>query len=256
MNSVIESKTAIGSKWKWVLGFVVLVALAAGIGLAIHFKGLTNLRPAVEDALLRLGAWAPLAFILIYIVACVALIPASILTLAAGAVFGVIKGAVYVNIAATLGATAAFLNGRYLARDSVARKIGGHARFEAIDRAVADEGWKIVFLTRLCPILPFFLLNYAFGLTRVRLKDYFWASWLGMIPGTTLFVYIGSLANPAEARRGPIGWTLKILGLVLLVVISVYLTRIARKGLSRRISDPPDAGGEESIRSRRTTERK
>src|SRR5690606_28498352 len=112
----------------------------------------------------------------------VLLIPGSALTLGAGALFGVFWGTVYASTGATLGATCAFLIGRYLARDWVAARIARRPAFVAIDRAVAEEGWKIVGLTRLSPIFPFVLLNYAFGLTRVSLRDYVFASWLGMLP--------------------------------------------------------------------------
>ncbi|MGC2277764.1 MAG: TVP38/TMEM64 family protein, partial [Candidatus Binatus sp.] len=119
------------------------------------------------DWIRGLGALAPVAFIAIYIVACVAFLPGSILTIGAGVIFGVVRGSIYVSIAATLGATAAFLVGRYVARDWVSKRLEGNAKFKAIDEAVGREGWKMVFLTRLSPVFPFNLLNYAYGLTRV-----------------------------------------------------------------------------------------
>ena len=142
-----------------------------------------------------LGPWGPFFYTVIYILACVFFIHGSILTLGAGVLFGVVKGSIIVSIAATLGATCAFLVGKYLARDWVAKKIQANPRFQAIDEAVAREGWKIVGLTRLSPVFPFNLLNYAYGLTRVSLRDYFLASWVGMMPGTVMYVYIGSLAG-------------------------------------------------------------
>ena len=113
-----------------------------------------------------LGNWGPLMFILIYILACVLFLPGSLLTLGAGVLFGVMRGAVIVSIASTVGATAAFLVGRLLARDWVAKRIQTAPKFKAIDEAVAVEGWKIVGLLRLSPVFPFSLLNYALGLTR------------------------------------------------------------------------------------------
>src|SRR3984957_3419189 len=155
------------------------------------------------DWIRGLGPLAPVAFIAIYIVACVAFLPGSILTIGAGVIFGVVRGSIYVSIAATLGATAAFLVGRYLARDWVSARLEGNAKFKAIDEAVGKEGWKMVILTRLSPVFPFNLLNYAYGLTSVSLRDYFFASWAGMIPGTILYVYIGSLrGGPARAAGG------------------------------------------------------
>lgn len=185
----------------------------------------------------------PALFILIYIFACVFFIPGSALTLGAGAVFGVIKGSIYVSIGSTLGATAAFLVGRYIARDWIARKIEKNEKFAAIDRAVGAEGWKIVGLTRLSPIFPFSLLNYAFGLTKVSLRDYVLASWIGMMPGTVMYVYLGSLARlGVEAQNATTAQTArKIVGLLATVAVTVYVTRIARKALAKRI--PAQAGG-------------
>jgi len=187
-----------------------------------------------------LGALAPVAFIAIYIAACVAFVPGSILTIGAGVIFGVVRGSIYVSIAATLGATAAFLVGRYLARGWVSARLEGNAKFKAIDEAVGTQGWKIVVLTRLSPVFPFNLLNYAYGLTRVTLRDYFLASWAGMIPGTILYVYIGSLSGDLAraagggARRTPAGWALTAVGFVATVAVAVYATRIGARALREK----------------------
>jgi uncharacterized membrane protein YdjX (TVP38/TMEM64 family) len=192
------------------------------------------------DWIRGLGALAPIAFIAIYIAACVAFLPGSILTIGAGVIFGVVRGSIYVSIAATLGATAAFLVGRYLARDWVSARLEGNAKFKAIDEAVGKEGWKIVILTRLSPVFPFNLLNYAYGLTRVTLRDYFFASWLGMIPGTILYVYIGSLSGDlaraagGSAKRTPAGWALTAVGFVATVAVAVYATRIGARALREK----------------------
>ena len=134
------------------------------------------------------GAVGGIAFILLYIVASVAFLPGSILTLGAGVVFGVFLGSVYVFIGATIGAIAAFLVGRYLARGWVASKIAGNEKFAAVDNAVGREGLKIVLLTRLSPVFPFNLLNYAYGVTGVSLKDYILGT-IGILPGTVMYVY-------------------------------------------------------------------
>ena len=150
--------------------------------------------------------------------------------------FGVVRGSVLVSLASTLGATCAFLLGRYLARNWVAKKIEGRASFAAVDRAVANEGWKIVLLTRLSPVFPFTLLNYAFGLTRVSLRDYVLASWIGMMPGTVMYVYLGSLARAGVANheRTPTEWALYGVGLIATVAVAVVATRIARRALAKR----------------------
>ncbi len=191
----------------------------------------------------RLGYIGGLAFILIYIIATVAFLPGSILTLGAGVVFGVILGSIYVFIGATLGAIAAFLVGRYLARGWIDKKIEGNQKFAAIDKAVAHEGFKIVLLTRLSPVFPFNLLNYAFGVTGVRLKDYALAS-IGMFPGTVMYVYIGSLAGDLARIGGEnqptdptIQWIIRIVGLIATVAVTVYVTHIARKALAEKVSE-------------------
>ncbi len=186
------------------------------------------------------GPWGPVCFILRYWLACVFLIPGSLLTLGAGVVFGVARGTVLVSVAATLGATAAFLVGRYLARDWVAAKVEANPKFKAIDEAVAKEGWKIVLLTRLSPAFPFNLLNYGFGLTRVSLRDYFFASWAGMLPGTALFVYAGSLAGDLAAlgrgrSRTPAEWALYGIGLAATLGVTWFATRLARRALAERV---------------------
>ena len=187
----------------------------------------------------QLGPSGPIFFIGIYVVATVLFIPGSVLTLGAGAVFGVLWGSIYVSLAATLGATCAFLVGRYLARDAIARRIAGNERFAAIDRAVASEGWKIVGLTRLSPVFPFTLLNYAFGITRVKLGHYILASWIGMMPGTVMYVYLGSLAKAAsgERTRTTGEWLLYAIGLLATVAVTVFVTRIAKKALAKQISE-------------------
>jgi len=190
-----------------------------------------------------LGGWGGVAFIAIYVVATIAFLPGSILTLGAGVVFGVLLGSVYVFVGATLGAIAAFLVGRYLARDWVSNKLAGNQDFAAIDAAVAREGFKIVLLTRLSPVFPFNLLNYAFGITGVSLKDYALGS-IGMIPGTLLYIYIGSLAGDlarigtANQPTNPtLQWMIRIIGLIATIAVTLYVTRIARKALSEKVND-------------------
>jgi uncharacterized membrane protein YdjX (TVP38/TMEM64 family) len=191
-----------------------------------------------------LGAIAPIAFIFIYIVATVAFLPGSVLTLGAGVLFGIIQGSLYVFVGATIGATLAFLVGRYLARGWISKKIAGNSKFSAIDRAVGQEGFKIVLLTRLSPVFPFNLLNYGLGVTGVALKDYVLAS-VGMIPGTIMYVYIGSLAgsiatigSDTDTNANPVAqWAIRIVGLIATVTVTLYVTKIARKALDESI-DP------------------
>ncbi|MEO1340184.1 MAG: TVP38/TMEM64 family protein [Cyanobacteria bacterium J06635_13] len=195
-----------------------------------------------------LGAIAPIAFMLIYVVATVAFLPGSVLTLGAGVLFGVVQGSLYVFIGSTIGATLAFLVGRYLARGWISQKIAGNQKFSAIDRAVGQEGFKIVALTRLSPVFPFNLLNYGLGVTGVSLKDYVLAS-IGMIPGTIMYVYIGSLAGSiatigGETNANPVAqWAIRIIGFVATVAVTLYVTKIARKALDESIdsTEAPNA---------------
>src|SRR2546428_9111738 len=128
-----------------------------------------------------IGPWGAVLFGAVYVPAAVLLVPGSLLTLGTGFVFGLAKGTVIVSLGSTAGAAAAFLVGRTLAHDWVARRTAGRPRLAAIGRAVEIEGFKIVLLTRLSPVLPFNLLNYAFGLTAVPFRTYVVASWVGML---------------------------------------------------------------------------
>ena len=188
-----------------------------------------------------LGPWRLVLFAILYIIATISLLPGFVLTLGAGALFGVIWGSILVSLSSISGASLAFLIGRHLARDWVEKKIRGNQKFEAIDRAVAREGWKIVGLTRLSPIFPFNLVNYAFGLTQIKLKDYFFASWIGMLPGTFMYVYIGSLGSDVaafgttECSPTSAEWVLRVMGLLATVFLIFYLTRTAGRALEKRV---------------------
>lgn len=189
-----------------------------------------------------LGAWGPAVFVLGYVVASVVGVPGSLLTLAAGAIFGVAAGTLWAFAGATAGAATAFLVGRYVARGVVERRVGGDPRFAAIDRAVAAEGRRIVFLLRLSPAVPFTLLNYLLGLTRVRFVDFLAAS-VGMLPGTVLYVYYGKLAGDvaatrATAPRGAPYYLVLGLGLAATIAVTALLARLARRALRDAVGDP------------------
>jgi uncharacterized membrane protein YdjX (TVP38/TMEM64 family) len=230
-----------------VLVLVGMILLAAPVQAETVANSGFNPQELLRNALQwvnDLGAIAPIAFMLIYIVATVAFLPGSVLTLGAGVLFGIIQGSLYVFVGATIGATLAFLVGRYLARGWISKKIAGNPKFNAIDRAVGQEGLKIVLLTRLSPVFPFNLLNYGLGVTGVALKDYVLAS-VGMIPGTIMYVYIGSLAGSiatiggdTDANANPVAqWAIRIIGLIATVAVTLYVTKIARKALDESITD-------------------
>ncbi|RUS94031.1 TVP38/TMEM64 family protein [Trichormus variabilis] len=203
-----------------------------------------NLTEIIKNALYwidSLGTIGAIAFIGIYIIATIAFLPAAILTLGAGVVFGVFWGSIYVFVGATLGAIAAFLIGRYVARNWVDKKIAGNKQFAAIDKAVSKKGFKIVFLTRLSPLFPFNLLNYALGITGVSFKDYFLGS-VGMIPGTIMYVYIGSFAGnialigtEAQPTNMTLTWVIKIVSFIATLAVTIYVTNVAKKALEEEV---------------------
>lgn len=227
-----------------VLGLAVLALLIFGGRSAAAYV------PRFAAWVEGLGALGPVVFVLGYAAATVAFIPGSVLTLAAGAIFGVAKGTVFTLLGATLGASLAFLVARYLARGAIERRIAGNPRFAAIDRAVGREGFKIVALLRLSPVFPFNLLNYSLGLTKVRFLHYFAAS-IAMLPGTLLYVYYGAAAGSLAAAIGGVGgktekgagdWVVLGLGLVATVAVTTYVTRLAGKALRQEIGTEENHG--------------
>jgi uncharacterized membrane protein YdjX (TVP38/TMEM64 family) len=216
----------------------IAAVLAAVAALVLLGRWLGGSLPAFAQWVEGLGVWGPTVFVAGYVAAVVAFVPASLLTLVAGALFGVAKGTAIVFVAAVLGSSAAFLIARHLARRAIERRIAGDARFAAIDRAVGAEGRKIVLLLRLSPAFPFNLLNYGLGLTRVSFRDYLMAS-VGMLPGTLLYVYLGkiagdvaALAGGARPAGGSAGTLLLVVGLVATVIVTALITRIARRALA------------------------
>ncbi|MBA3891712.1 MAG: TVP38/TMEM64 family protein [Gemmatimonadaceae bacterium] len=222
---------------RWLIAGVCIAAL---VGLLIAGRELAGVLPAVTRWVESLGAAAPVLFVLVYAAASVALIPASILTVAAGATFGLGRGVLYVMIGASLGAVGGFLIARYVARERVERRLAADPRLRELDRAVGASGLKIMFLMRLSPAFPFGLQNYALGLTSVRLRDYVPAL-AGMLPGTLLYVYAGSLAKEVAAvaggvspPRGAAYYLVLGLGLVATLAVTIVITRIARHALAAR----------------------
>ncbi len=221
----------------------IALAVAAVIALVLVGRELGGEIPRFAAWVDSLGLWGPLVFILGYAAATVAFVPGSLLTLAAGAIFGLARGTLFVFVGASLGASTAFLVARHLARSAIERRLEGRPRFQGIDRAVAKEGLKIVFLLRLSPVFPYNLLNYGLGLTRVRFRDYAIAC-LGMIPGTFLYVYYGkalgsiaAVAGGAEIERDAGYWIVLGLGLAATVVVTAIVTRIAGRALKQEVPD-------------------
>jgi len=220
------------------LGVIVAAALLAGLLLLPVNHWALLLVEWIRDA----GAVGVVVYTLAYILATVLLLPGSILTLGAGFAYGPVWGTVLVSPVSVVAATLAFVLGRTVARNWVSRRMEKNPRFAAINKAIGESGFKIVFLLRLSPIFPFNVLNYALGLTRVRLRDYVIASFFGMLPGTFLYVYLGSLVTSASEllsgkrpSAGPWGQVLYWGGLAATLLVTVLITRIARRALNRAL---------------------
>lgn len=232
------------------LKLIVLVGAILVVGIAAYFlpigRWATDLVAAVRD----LGAAGVAVYAGVYVVAAVLFVPGSVLTIGAGFLYGLWGGVALVVPSAVLAATIAFVIGRHLARDLVARKVEGYPRLRAVDAAIGEGGFGIIALLRLSPLFPFTLLNYFLGLTGARLRDYVAASALGMIPGTFLYVYIGSLIENAAAiasgerpDTGIYGNILLGVGLVATAAVTVLISRLAKRRLAEKtsIDDPPPA---------------
>ena len=181
-----------------------------------------------------LGALGYVVYVVVYAVCVVAFIPASILTLGAGAIFGFAGGTIVVVIGATLGAALSFLLARTVMRKRVESMTAKNAKFRALDRAIARDGTKIVFLTRLAVVFPFTWLNYAFGITAVPLWPYVAATFIGIIPATAAFVFVGSAATTAATTQASlITKIVYIGGGVIAIAVSVFIGRIATRAIKR-----------------------
>lgn len=214
--------------------------------LIVYLVRLTDPRHLLRVSLMRisdLGPSAPFWFIIIYIVACLTFFPGFILTMGAGILFGIIRGSLYVSIGATIGAALAFLISRYLARRWVIKRFARNSKFRAIDDAVAQDGWKIVGLIRLSPVFPFIPMNFIFGLTKIPFWQYVLATWAGIIPVCVLFVYLGTLLGDIAAlgtqpiAAGKTKWIVSGIGIGTTLLVSLFISRIARRALNSRIPE-------------------
>jgi uncharacterized membrane protein YdjX (TVP38/TMEM64 family) len=222
---------------RWIAVSLLLIVVAVGL-MFLPAREMTS-RVLTWIELHRTVSWA--VFIVSYVGASIVLIPSLPFTLAAGFVFGLPFGVALTSIGSTLGACAAFLVGRNLTREWVARRVAAHAGFRALAAATRHDGFKIVFLARMSPIFPFNLLNYGLALTAVRFRDYALASWLGMLPVTVLYVYIGTALGSFDdlmggtIDRGGAGRVLLLGGLAATALLVVVIARGATRALGTRI---------------------
>ncbi|MBI1321021.1 MAG: DUF547 domain-containing protein [Candidatus Hydrogenedens sp.] len=225
---------------RWLSFAVIVVSVFVLTRSLVSPEVFADLQQWIES----LGAWGPLALGVVYVAGVVLLVPASALTIAAGAIFGLGVGTIIVSISATTGAALAFLIGRYAARARVEEAIRTRPRLQALDRAIDEGGWRIVALLRLSPAVPFNLQNYFYGLTSIKFWPCVVTSWAAMLPGTFLYVYIGTLTGEVVAggrEKSPYEWTLLAVGLAATVAVTVYLTRLARRRLAEVAIDGPEA---------------
>ncbi|MEO7273935.1 MAG: TVP38/TMEM64 family protein [Vicinamibacterales bacterium] len=225
-------------RWATIAGAVALVALAAEFAVALPMRHAIG---HLVDWIRSAGATGVAAYAAVYIVFTVLLIPGSLLTAGAGLAYGPWLGLLLVSPVSVAAATLSFVLGRTVARGWIAKRIAADPRFRAVDAAIGQRGFKIVLLLRLSPLFPFNVLNYALGLTDVRLRDFILASFIGMLPGTFLYVYLGSLvSNVASLSAGGdagsaaqrfVYWA----GLAATVAVTLYVTRVARGALQTEL---------------------
>jgi uncharacterized membrane protein YdjX (TVP38/TMEM64 family) len=203
---------------------------------------MSELRHLIVALLTRaqeIGPWGAVVLAAAYVPAAVLFIPGSLLTIGAGFLFGPVRGTIVVSLGSTAGAVAAFLVARRVAAAWVTRRVAARPTLAAVVRAVEKAPFRIILLTRLSPVFPYTVLNYALGLTTVPLRTYILASWIGMLPGTIMYVLLGSAASSlAEVLSGTKPRTigelaLLAIGLGATVVVTVIITRSARRALGR-----------------------
>jgi len=224
-----------------IVRFIILAAMLVVLFLAMKFLPVQQWLKNFNAWVTHMGVAGMLIFIVVYAAATVLLAPGSILTIGAGFAFGLWKGFLAVSAGSTLGAALAFLVARFIARDRVEAIAKRNDKFRRIDKAIGKQGAKLIFLLRLSPVVPFNISNYFYGLTSVKFWPYVLASWIGMIPGTFLYVYIGTASQAAVSaaasgeavEHGWQYWTFVSVGLAATVTVTVWVTKIARDALQK-----------------------
>jgi len=224
-----------------IVRLIILAAMLVVLFLAMKFLPVQQWLKNFNAWVTHMGVAGMLIFIVVYAAATVLLAPGSILTIGAGFAFGLWKGFLAVSAGSTLGAALAFLLARFIARDRVEAIAKRNDKFRRIDKAIGKQGAKLIFLLRLSPVVPFNISNYFYGLTSVKFWPYVLASWIGMIPGTFLYVYIGTASQAAVSaaasgeavEHGWQYWTFVSVGLAATVTVTVWVTKIARDALQK-----------------------
>jgi uncharacterized membrane protein YdjX (TVP38/TMEM64 family) len=213
---------------RWLLTLVVSLVIAGAAATAWYFHGSLSV-DALDAWVARLGIWAPIAFVVIYTVATVGMVPGSILDVTGGALFGPILGSLLDFIGGCLGAAAAFVVGRYIARDWVESRAG--PRLQDVMHSVDAEGWKFVAFLRLVPVFPYTIMNYLLGLTRIRFHHYILATAVFMAPSTVAYTWIGYAGRELIAGDvGRIRFALTALGLLAALLFLPHFFKRLRGG--------------------------
>jgi uncharacterized membrane protein YdjX (TVP38/TMEM64 family) len=219
--------------WTWLAVAVVLAALSV----VWSFFPLREWVVSFTNWIQKLGPLGVVVFIAIYALATVLFVPGSLITIAGGLVFGLLLGTIAASGGSVIGASCAFLIGRYLARRKTEAMAKRDDQFRAIDEAIGREGWKFVMLLRLSPLIPFNASNYIYGITAVKFWPYVLASWIGMLPGTVLYVYLGTIGKAGltggQQSRSPLEYVFFGVGFVATVIVTVLITRTAKKALEK-----------------------
>jgi uncharacterized membrane protein YdjX (TVP38/TMEM64 family) len=220
---------------------LIVIFLIADIAAALLFLPFRDWFVQFEQYVRSLGPLGPMAVVFAYVITTILFIPGSALTIGSGTLFGLKTGFLVVLVGANLGALCAFLLARTLLRGKVAKCAQANVKFRSLDRAVGNQGFKMVFLSRLSPVFPFNLLNYLLGLTAISTTAYILANLIGMLPGIFLYVYIGAAARDAiagmDSSTGTYQQALRYVGLLATLAVVIMVTRIARKALREAEQD-------------------
>lgn len=237
-------------KWSAALRIGLAIALVAAIVASLIYLPTPQYAKFLFEWMQGQGALGLLVLIVLYAGVCLLFLPGSVLSLAAGFMFGMLWGTIAASLGATLGAIAAFLIARMMVRGWIEHRLMSHPKFRAIDRAIGEQGFKIVFLIRLSSLLPYDLSSYLFGLTNVPLGRYVLGTWLGRLPEILAWAYVGSITkNMTDLAAGNVemGWEKELLlglGLAAMVTVAVVIGHIARKAIREAVDTPGPNDGD------------
>ena len=223
--------------------FLIWIPIIAGIIAAIFLLPVKHWLIIILEWSQGLGVWGPFIVAFFYAIGTILFLPGSFLTMSTGFLFKVVLGTITVSVGSTIGACATFFISRSFGRKWIVSKFSKSKKFRAIDRAVEKHAFKIVLLTRLSPACPFNILNYSFGLTKVPFWKYALGSWIGMIPNTIMYTYLGSgLRSLTQVAAGnmeksPTQRVFFWFGLIITIITTAFITKLAHKALTQEIPD-------------------